>query len=353
MFDIGNVGGTLSIVASFLYESFGGQLDTLIGGILAPSGYFLLATATSEKYRGYFAENIGFVCLGYFLAGYGSSFIYIATMMPNIENAANHHRGKIVGLLDACNSLGPAVFAAIYNTWFTNGYVASGEEILQNLSGFFVLLAFVTISSCICMLLFVGRIHERGGRIAEDQLRLMPTVEEEISQFSEVPSKQYKLNETVRRSSYVFLLLMFVLASCSQLTFQSNIPTFLKSFNLTEHNLLFNTLNMVLQAATKLAAGLISDLVASYGTMPRSIVFLLPYLFQALSLCICIFVGDNFAVLLITCICVGMGYGVTWCQIPVITGELFGGSHLPSNLSSIMLMSGFTSKIIKILSRLI
>ena len=162
--------------------------------------------------------------------------------------------------------------------------------------------------------------------------------------YSEFPFQQRSIKQVVKRLNFFFLSVQFVLMAISQTTFQSNINTYLRSFSIPQYNLLFTVLNTTLQATTKFLAGIVSDVIAKNGKWPRTVVYLGPYAFQTLMFFICIFVGDNFSTLLLTTIACGISFGATWCQTPIILGELFGDQYMGSNYGWAMVSSAVFSK---------
>jgi hypothetical protein len=54
--------------------------------------------------------------------GFGAIFSYMAAMMTNVVNFSLVHRGKVVGILDASFSGGPALMALIYGEFFVKVY---------------------------------------------------------------------------------------------------------------------------------------------------------------------------------------------------------------------------------------
>ena len=346
MATLGNLGGMVGgLPAGIIYEYFGAQVTSVLGGVLGGVGFVGLSIGTSSVYwREIFSAQDWLVYIFYFLTGSGAAMTYMTTMISSMENFHGHNRGKVVGILDASISGGPVLFSVIYNTLFTNGHTETGEEGLQNLSGFFLMLAIFFSTMSIFLLLFTGPIREPGEENADDEVVLIAEGDEEETKFSEYPFKHFRIWEIVPTFTYFFLVGQMALASNLQLTYQSNIPTYLHSFDFTRYNLLFTIMNTLLQTISKFVAGLISDLVAKRANYPRSIVFLIPYACQTLVLFLSIWFGDNFYMMLVTCVFVGMAYGTCWCQFPVLLGEIFGQKHLPSNLSWSGLVSGALSK---------
>ena len=62
---------------------------------------------------------------------------------------------------------------------------------------------------------------------------------------------------------------------------------------------------------------------------------------QTAVLTLCIFKGDNFPVLLLATLGIGIPNGATWCLTPVMTSELFGTRYFGRNWGSMMLGVAF------------
>ena len=351
MAQVGTVGTLIAFPAGIMFERYGSQINTIIGGIVFGSTLFILTLATSV-WKSFFSENMWLIYLIWFIHGLGNVSLYMGSLMPNVLNFKANDRGKVLGFLDMASSLGPTLLSYIYNIYFTNGYINSGEEGEQNLSGYFSFLTVVTTVICVCLFFFSGRIDDDSSEIAQGDVEAANLLENEVQNiddyaepkppnfFSEYPFAERDFWSILPRWNFRFFIAQFALAGCCQLTFQNNISTYLKSFNLSDRNLLFTTLNTALQAITKLIAGFISDIVAQGGKMPRAVVYLVPYVLQTIMFTISIFHGDNFIILILTCIFVGMGFGVNWCQSPTLLGELFGEKHLASNWGWSMLVTG-------------
>lgn len=83
----------------------------------------------------------------YIFQGFGAIFTYMAAMTTNIHNFTGKHRGKIIGLLDASFSAGPAIMAVVYGSFFVNGH--DNDEQNQDLQGFYLTsaIAFAVINA--------------------------------------------------------------------------------------------------------------------------------------------------------------------------------------------------------------
>ena len=391
---LGNLGMTFAFPAGMCYEFLGSQAAAIFGLTFSSIGYVFLWLGTGD-WKEEFSGKPWITDILYFLVGLGGSFTYMAAMMPNVENFDYKHRGKVIGLLDACFSLGPTLLSVLYNLAFANGYTQPGQEQNQDLPGYFITLAILTVAINISVFLFTGRlknIHhvesdqiatlsddvlaivygdehdddqtqkhkapapdptmtmtQAGGSSSSTQESSQPPMEpfEEIrlldekapSDFSEFPFQELPITKAVFRWNFHFLLVQYVLNACLQLTYQNNIPTYLKSFNRNDYNLFFTVLNTAMQTVSKFVAGIVSDLIAHSGKAPRAVVFIIPYILQTFFLTISVWYGDNIVVMVLTCIFLGAANGVTWCQTPTLIGELFGSKYMGSNWGWTMLLT--------------
>ena len=309
----------------------------------------------------------------YFLVGASCSFVYIANFIANASNFEYAQRGKVFGLLDSSLSVGPTLLTILYNADFASGHLDPGTESQQNLSGYFAVVGIFCAVSYFLNFIFVGEIgntnsstqneyqplasNENGATPAptteDDENVLLDTedgwsavaTDKAPNDFSEFPFQELSLVKVIFRWNFLFLVAHFILSGCLQIVFQSNIPTFLRSYGMNEYNLLFTSLSTGIQAFSKFGAGLVSDMVAERGRYPRTIVFIVPYVLQTLSLIACIWLADNFYIFLTNSVILATVTGITWCQTPTIMGELFGIKHLGSNWGFTVLITSLCSKL--------
>ncbi|KAK3104761.1 hypothetical protein FSP39_009517 [Pinctada imbricata] len=167
MSSMGNFGISFGIPAGFLCERFGARITSLAALVISCLGYMLLYSTTLmiEVYK----SKAWLQYLYFFLAGFGSIFMYMASLTTSMNNFHPKHRGKIVGILDASFSGGPALFSALYGALFAVGHVK--DEAHQNLSGFYFMTAiFINPIAGIVSKFFAGflsdAIHHKVPRAA-------------------------------------------------------------------------------------------------------------------------------------------------------------------------------------------
>lgn len=269
----------------------------------------------------------------FLVLGFGSGFLYMASLMTNMNNFAPQHRGKVVGILDGSFSAGPALTALIYGFVFVDGHVEDQGK--QNLKGFYLSSAILLFTVCILSILFLRSFQ------STKELEITRLLDEDDNQEEScisVPVRQIAGWKLFKTFNFQFILWSSVFASSVQLVVQSNIGTYLKSFHLDKYTTLFTTINPISQVGSKIFAGFLSDLLIAY--VPRVTIVLGFTFIQAVFLTICIFFPDHFAVLLFLVIVVGMANGSLWCITPTITGEYYGIKYFGRNWGLILTATG-------------
>ena len=82
----------------------------------------------------------------------------MAAMLTSVMNFSVAHRGKVVGILDASFSAGPALMALLYGEFFTRGHVHDEEN--QDLRGFYLTSAIAFIAINVLGAVFLGVYRE-------------------------------------------------------------------------------------------------------------------------------------------------------------------------------------------------
>ncbi|CAC5417972.1 unnamed protein product [Mytilus coruscus] len=145
MGSLSNFGVTFAFPAGILCERFGPRWTSFVAIVFSGTGAILLWSTTISK--DFYEERPVLQYLYYFLTGFGSAFIYMASLMTNMNNFHPKNRGKVVGILDGCFSAGPAITAFLYGLVFVNGHTYDEQN--QNLK---------RILSNMCNSLFWSRI---------------------------------------------------------------------------------------------------------------------------------------------------------------------------------------------------
>ncbi|ESP01114.1 hypothetical protein LOTGIDRAFT_172742 [Lottia gigantea] len=329
MASFSNLGLTMGFPAGLVFEKFGSRWTSFTSLILSITGFTLLYTTTksTEFYHDYpFLQVIYF-----FLIGLGGIFTYMSSLATSMKNVELKHRGKIVGILDAAFSAGPALTALIYGVAFVNGHVHDEQN--QNLSGFFLtcLIAFVVVNFLGITLL---KIYVR-----EDESRsLLPNDDDNEEAEDHEVVEDITGRKLLTNFDFHFILWPLVFCTSLQLMYINNITTYLKSFHYEDKSTLFTVLNPVSATVSKLIAGFSSDFLAI--KIPRSAFLLITTTFQTIVLTVCVFWGDSYPILLLAVFGVGIPNGATWCLSPTITSEYFGMKYFGMNWGLMMVGTG-------------
>lgn len=180
-----------------------------------------------------------------FNIGFGAIFMYMASLTTSMNNFHPKHRGKVVGILDASFSGGPALFSALYGTVFARGHTKDEEN--QNLGGFYLMtaIAFGVVGALGILFLKhvtfdidieVSRIIKADGGEEEQQRTTVQTHPEQ---------REITGVKLIRRFDFHYLLWAYIFCAGLQLTFQNNQGTYLKSYDLEKYTTLFTTLNPI------------------------------------------------------------------------------------------------------------
>ncbi|KAL4221281.1 hypothetical protein ACF0H5_019544 [Mactra antiquata] len=329
---MGNFGISLGFPAGILSEKFGSRVTSFVALIISTLGFVLLwsTTISKEFYHGHaWLQYIYF-----FVAGFGAIFMYMASLTVNMKNFNPRHRGKVVGLLDASFSAGPALMALLYGVLFTHGHV--NDEQNQDLKGFYLMsaIAFGTIG-----LLGILFLHENSFEVEEISFKPMREVNDENNQVditSHGPRREGDVTgfKLIKNFNFHFLMWSYIFCAGLQLTFQTNITAYLKSYDLEKYSTLFTTLNPVFGVVSKFAAGWLSDAIVH--KVPRIAVLFAFNIFQTIVMIICIFYSNHVSVLVLALIGIGMPNGALWCLTPTMLSEFYGMKYFGRNWGSIM-----------------
>ncbi|XP_060579682.1 uncharacterized protein LOC132736522 [Ruditapes philippinarum] len=330
---MGNFGISLGFPAGLLTERFSVRWTSFVATIVSTSGFLLLWSTTLSK--DFYHDHAWLQYIYFFIAGFGAIFMYMASLTTNMNNFQPKHRGKVVGILDASFSAGPALISLLYGVLFTNGHV--NDEQNQNLKGFYLMsaIAFGTIGVLGIILLRSNPFEieditfQRMSETASDKEEHdLPEREGDVTGFKLIKSVNFQ-----------FLFWAYIFCAGLQLTYQTNITAYLKSYDLEGYSTLFTTLNPVFQVVSKFLAGFLSDAIVH--KVPRIVVLFAFNIFQTIVLIICIFYSNNLSVLVISLIGLGMPNGALWCLTPTMLSEFYGMKYFGRNWGTIMFGNAF------------
>lgn len=261
--------------------------------------------------------------------------MYMASLTTNMKNFAPKHRGKVVGILDASFSAGPALIALLYGVLFTAGHVTDEEN--QNLKGFYLMSA---ISFGAIGVLGAILLHDNPFEIEDIDDKKMSAVVNDDTEH-EGPEREGDVTgfQLLKKFNFHFLFWAYIFCAGLQLTFQTNITAYLKSYDLEHYSTLFTTLNPIFGVISKFIAGFMSDAIVH--KVPRIAVLFGFNIFQTVVMVICIFYSNYLSVLVLALIGIGMPNGALWCLTPTMLSEFYGMKYFGRNWGTIMFGNAF------------
>ncbi|XP_061188393.1 uncharacterized protein LOC133196536 [Saccostrea echinata] len=330
-----NFGISLGFPAGMMCEKLGPRWTSLAALLIATLGYSLLYSTTFTE--PFYHKNVWLQYIYYFLSGFGAIFMYMASLTTSMTNFHPKHRGKVVGILDASFSGGPALFSALYGTIFARGHTKDEQN--QNLGGFYLMeaISFAVVGAL--GILFLKQVTfdfdlEVTRTVNSDTLEDQTSIKHEHKEQREITGLKL-----IRRFDYHYLLWAYIFCAGLQLTFQNNQGTYLKSYNLEKYTTLFTTLNPIAGVVSKFFAGFLSDAIVH--KIPRSGILLIFNVVQTICLGLCIFFSDNLILFTIIDLVIGFANGALWCLTPTMMSEFYGMKNFARNWGSMMLGNAF------------
>ena len=266
----------------------------------------------------------------WFPVGVGACLGYMAVFPVMVRNFSMNQRGRIIGIMDAFFSLGPAIFAAIYGAVFVQGHIYDEEN--QNLWGFFLFSALAFVIIFTLGMIFVRPISCEETDMSENSHLITPQASSVLSQTEpEVPRKAIDLTGCAlfRNTDFHLILWPFIMCTSVQLMFINNIPAYLTAFRNESYNTLLTVLSPVIQVLTKLTVGTLSDLTLS--KVPRITYLLICNATQTVFLILCIFFVNDVILFLFATIAVSIAVGGAWSLNPAMLGDMFGTRYFGRN----------------------
>lgn len=277
-------------------------------------------------------DYFSFNTISFSYSGFGATFFYMTPLAINMGNYHPKHRGKVVGVMDASFSAGPAIFAAIYGTMFVKGHVTDEEN--QDLRGFYLLNIICSVAVGALALIFIKRITYD---IDMEVTRIVNWDESSpiLSSSEHIVHREITGLKLLKRFDFHYLSWACFVCAGLQIMFQNNLGTYLKSYGLESYTTLFTTLNPIAAIASKFVAGFLSDAIIHW--VPRSAVLLSFNLVQTVDLIVCVFFANSLTIFLITDIVIGFANGAVWCLTPTMISEFYGMNNFSRNWGFIML----------------
>lgn len=257
--------------------------------------------------------------------------MYMASMQANISNFRRKHRGKVVGILEASFSSAPVYI--VYGIWFGRGHVSDEEN--QDLKGFYLA---VTICFAVTGLLGVLFLKEYPVESEEIEFTKMTDFSEDDNEakHGDVPDGQVDVTGVKLLKNFNFHFLFWATVFCLgfQLTFGTNITTFLKSYDLEEYSSLLTIIFTIFTVLAKFFIGALSD--ALLRKVPRIALLFGLNILQTITMIICIFFSNHLPVIIIALLVTALSSGALWCLTPTIFSEYYGTKHFSRNWSMVI-----------------
>ena len=267
----------------------------------------------------------------------------MASMTTNINNFHPKHRGKVIGILDASFSGGPALIALIYGVAFKNAH--EHDEQNQDLKGFYLTSAVLFGVIAILGILFLKEYSYSTG----DNANEWETDDRPILDGSDVKEDTETQDVTglalLKSFNFHFIFWSYIFCAGLQLMFQTNIAVYLKSYDFEGYSTLFTTLNPIFGVISKFIAGFLSD--AILHKVPRIAVLFCFNIFQTAVMVICVFWSDHLGVLVLAIIGIGMPNGALWCLTPTILSEFYGTKYFGRNWGTVICGNAFGGLLIQ------
>ena len=222
----------------------------------------------------------------------------------------------------------------LYAIAFARGYLE--DEGNQDLRGYYLSDAVVVFVVCILCSLFLRSYP------VNTELTCLIVDDTQMNRVQEVTGYQlFKLCD------FQYFLWGSILSGCIQLVFLNNTGTFLKSFNFEEYTVLFVTTFSVSQIVSKVISGFLSDSFIEH--FPRTTPILVLNVIQTILLILSIFLSDNFTILLLTYITIGLADGCLWWTLATALREYYGMKYFARNFgvfSTIISVSAIGSNVL-------
>ena len=252
-----------------------------------------------------------------------------------MNNFHPKHRGKVVGLLDASFSAGPALVSLLYGVLFKHGH--EKDEQNQDLKGFYLTSAIAFGAVGLLGTLFLRECPYDG---IEKYQELSDDIAV-VGEPSVGPQRDGNLTgfKLLKQVNFHFLFWPYLFCAGLQLTFQTNITAYLKSYDLEQYSTFFTTMNPISGVVSKFIAGFISDKLLA--KVPRIAILFAWNIFQTIVLFLCIFFSNNLAFFVIANLAIGMPNGALWCLTPTMLSEFYGMKYFGRNWGTIMFGNAF------------
>jgi MFS family permease len=337
---IGNASLYLAYLGSGpIYDIYGERITMAVGMFTFTLGYFLIWIS----FRGWLLTNVAWISLYYFIAGFGSSAVYMVAIGANANNFDQRILGVITGVLLLFYGFSGTIYSQIYSLWFTPTTGSDTDNYLL----------FTTLSIFIVNtvgIIFVEKI------LPNKKISPEPVVLQELATVQATPTSANEETPLVRievvsmtpkqiLQSTKFWLYAWVCILGQALTYMANVNAIVRSSArgmssewYISQTTLQVTLCSVSQSIGRLLFGVLADVVSRYH-IDRTILLLIsqilllipPFVLSIVELHV-----DNIVILSVCSIFVGLGFGATGGLFPSLTRTLFGPKYFGSASSFVL-----------------
>ncbi|KAL3836732.1 hypothetical protein ACJMK2_022151 [Sinanodonta woodiana] len=339
-----NIGLGVGFLPGIVYDKFGPHWTSGAGLVVSVSAYVLLWSTT--KFVPFYRSNSWLMAIYFFLCGLGSVFTYMVALNTNVINFHDRHTGKIAGLLNACLSGSPSIFATIFYAFF--GSATDVEH--QDLAGFMLLFAILFgIVNILCMVFL--RVYQEQPATSGNNGNIISGEAEtntgeanlcERDRFSSLP-----LVTLLRRVDYHLFVWTFALTSSVGLVFGNNLTVISKSLHLDLYNNRLVLIGPITNAIISLSVGIISDHFKV--NVPRHAILIVGCALYIACLVLCLLFAERIAALYTATTLAGIGAGVTWSISPTIMKEMFYIGNFGRNWGIALMVSALTGMVSQVI----
>jgi MFS family permease len=323
---IGNASLYLAYLGSGpIYDRYGERVTMTVGMVTFTFGYLMIWLT----FKGLVPHSVFLISIYYVIAGFGSCSGYMVGIGVNVANFDQNIIGAITGILLLFYGFSGTIYSQIYSIWYSTSYNGTPD-----IEGF---LLFTTISIFLVNTLGIVLIKRfsppkkvntniviriRGNDFIEmDPLKVPVPEAIALLNGSRVASIDTSMTPRAILKSKIFWLYAFTCIFSQGLTYMANVNAIIRSSNenapkewYSLQTTLQVTICSVSQSIGRLLFGVLSDIVSSYH-YDRSILLVFSQIILFLPPLILSFVSlnsENFFVISICSVLVGLGFGATW-----------------------------------------
>ncbi|XP_021367225.1 probable transporter MCH1 [Mizuhopecten yessoensis] len=265
----------------------------------------------------------------FFLSGLGSVFTYMVALNTNVINFDEKHRGKIVGLLNACFAGSPSIFAVIY--YHVIGNPSSSESFTTIMLLFAIAFG---VTDIICMIFL--RIYPKPLELSEHrEMKTNISVEDSQSKTCCDNMKNRRNNEgtplrdLLRNVDYYIFTLTFTFSSTVGLVYVVTLTQTTDAMNFSSHDPDVVLIVPITNALISVSIGIFSDYFRE--RFPRLAILIAGCVVFTVCQLIIVLLADGYAWIVLATVFCGIGIGLVWSIAPTVMSEYFSVENLGRN----------------------